>query len=82
MRKRRKCNMPQIPFVISIVLIWISFSMAVQNDPEKVTIFVHDISPDLERELVKRAKDRNHDISTEASEIIDRQINGKDGGIA
>jgi hypothetical protein len=56
--------------------------MAVPNDPEKVTIFVHDISPDLELELVKRAKDRNHDISTEASEIIDRQVNGKDGGIA
>ena len=56
--------------------------MALSNDPEKVTVFIHNISPDLERELIKRAKDRHHDVSTEASEIIERHVDGEDGGIA
>jgi hypothetical protein len=56
--------------------------MAVPKDPEKVIILVHDISPDLEQELIKRAKARHLDASTEATEIIERHIDGKDGGIA
>ena len=56
--------------------------MSVPNDPEKVIILVHDISSDLELELIRRAKERHHDVSTEASEIIQGQVDGKDGGIA
>jgi plasmid stability protein len=56
--------------------------MALPNDPEKATILVHDISPDLEQELIKRAKARHHDASAEASEIIERHVDGEDGGIA
>jgi len=58
------------------------FVMPLSNDPEKVTILVHDISPDLEQELIKRAKARHHDASAEASEIIERHVDGEDGGIA
>ena len=56
--------------------------MSLSNDPKKVTIIVHDISPDLEKELIKRAKARHLDASTEATEIIERHIDGEDGGIA
>lgn len=56
--------------------------MSLSNDPKKVTIIVHDISPDLEQELIKRAKARHLDTSTEASEIIERHIDGEDGVIA
>ena len=56
--------------------------MSLSNNPEKVTIVVHDISPELEQELIKRAKTRHLDTSTEASEIIERHIDGEDGGIA
>lgn len=56
--------------------------MSLSNNPEKVTIIVHDISPDLEQELIKRAKARHLDASTEASEVIERHVDREDGGIA
>ena len=56
--------------------------MASENNPEKETVFVHDITPELERELIRRAQARHRDPSTEASEIIERHVEEEDGGIA
>ena len=56
--------------------------MSRSNDPEKVTIIVHDIPPDLEQDLIQPAKARHHDASAEASEIIERHIDGEDGVMA
>ena len=55
--------------------------MPLPRDPKKVTIIVHDLPPDLEQDLIQRAKARHHDASTEASEIIERHVNEEDGGI-
>ena len=57
-------------------------SMALPSDPEKETIFVHDLTPELEQELIRRAKARHSDPSTEASEIIERHIEEESDGIA
>ena len=56
--------------------------MALRGDPEKETIFVHDLTPELEQELIRRARARHSDPSTEASEIIERHVEEESGGIA
>lgn len=43
-------------------------------DPHKETIFIHHLSPELEEELVRRAKENGNNPSEEASEIIERHI--------
>jgi hypothetical protein len=50
--------------------------------PEKETFFIHDISPQLERELMRRARENERDPSAEASEIIEKHIEEEDGGLA
>jgi hypothetical protein len=52
------------------------------SHPEKETFFVHDISPHLERELMRRARENDRDASAEASEIIEKHIAEEDGGLA
>ena len=52
------------------------------HDPEKETIFVHDLTPELEQELTLRAQARHRDPSTEAAEIIERHVEEESGGIA
>jgi plasmid stability protein len=52
------------------------------HDPEKETIFVHDLTPELERELTLRAQARHRDASAEAAEIIERHVEEESGGIA
>lgn len=49
--------------------------------PEKETFFIHDISPQLERELMRRARDNERDPSAEASEIIEKHIEEEDGAL-
>jgi hypothetical protein len=44
------------------------------SSPEKETIFLHDISPELEQELMRRAQANRRDPSAEASEIIERHL--------
>jgi hypothetical protein len=56
--------------------------MALRGDPEKETIFVHDLTPELEQELIRRARARHRDPSTEASEIIERYVEEESNGIA
>jgi hypothetical protein len=56
--------------------------MATKHDAEKETVLVHDISPELEQELTRRAQMRHRDAGTEASEIIARHVSEEDGGIA
>ena len=51
------------------------------HDPKKETIFVHDITPELERELIRRAQAHHRDPSAEASEIIERHVEEENGGI-
>ncbi len=38
------------------------------------TVFLHDISPELERQLLLRAQANGRDPSAEASEIIERHL--------
>ena len=48
-------------------------------DPEKETIFLHDISPELEEQLLRRAQANHRDPSAEASAIIERHLQEGDG---
>jgi hypothetical protein len=48
-------------------------------DPEKETVFLHDLSPQLERELMRRAKSNDRDAPAEAAEIIERHVGEADG---
>ena len=50
--------------------------------PDKETFFIHDISPQLERELMRRAREKDRDPSAEAAEIIEKHIEDEDGGLA
>ena len=50
--------------------------------PNKETFLIHDISPQLERELMRRARENERDPSAEASEIIEKHIEEEDGGLA
>jgi adenylate kinase len=49
---------------------------------EKETFLIHDISPQLERELMRRARDNDRDTSAEASEIIEKHIAEEDDDMA
>ena len=51
------------------------------SHPDKETFFIHDISPQLERELMRRACENDRDPSAEASDIIDKHIEEEDGGL-
>ena len=48
-------------------------------DPEKETVFLHDLSPQLERELMRRAEQNGRETSAEAADIIERHIEEEDG---
>jgi hypothetical protein len=50
--------------------------------PGKESFLIHDISPQLERELMRRARESDRDTSAEASEIIEKHIAEEDGGLA
>jgi hypothetical protein len=50
------------------------------SDPEKEVFFIHDISPQLERELMRRARENDRDPSAEATDIIEKHIEEEDGG--
>lgn len=39
-------------------------------DPRKETVFLHDLSPELERELIRRARENGRDPAREAADII------------
>ena len=42
--------------------------------PHKETIVLHDISPELEEELLRRADENGGNTSREAADIIERHI--------
>jgi hypothetical protein len=50
-----------------------------ESDPEKETFFIHDLSPHLERELMRRAEQNGRETSAEAADIIERHIEEEDG---
>ena len=65
-----------------IYIIWIHFvnNMTTPDaDPEKETVFLHDLSPHLERELMRRAEQNGRATSAEAADIIERHIEEEDG---
>jgi predicted DNA-binding protein len=45
-----------------------------KSDQSKETVFIHELSPELEEELMRRAREHGRDPSTEAAEIIERQV--------
>jgi len=45
-----------------------------EPDPSKETIFIHEISPQLEEELLRRARENGRNPSEEASEIIEEHV--------
>ncbi len=50
-----------------------------ESDPEKETFFIHNLSPQLERELMRRAEENGRETSAEAADIIERHIEEEDG---
>jgi len=50
--------------------------------PDKETFLLYDISPQLERELIRRARENDRDPSVEAAEIIERHIEEESGRLA
>ena len=54
--------------------------MSSPDDPsEKESLIIYNISPQLEEELLRRARENNRDLTTEASEIIERHIDEESG---
>jgi hypothetical protein len=49
-------------------------SAADDPDPRKETIFLHDISPQLQKELLRRAESKGKDPAHEAAEIIESHL--------
>lgn len=43
-------------------------------DPTKETILLYEVSPELEKELVRRARESGGDPSTEAAKVIERHV--------
>ena len=43
-------------------------------DPRLETVFLHHISPELEKELLRRARQHGNDPGREATEIIEQHI--------
>lgn len=43
-------------------------------DPADETVFLYDISPELEEELVRRARDNGRDPAVEAADIIEKHV--------
>ena len=55
---------------------------APESEPPKETFLIHDISPELERELMRRAHANGRDPSAEAAALIEKHIEEADGGLA
>jgi predicted DNA-binding protein len=45
-----------------------------ESDPSKEAVFIHELSPELEEELRRRARQNGHDPSTEAADIIEKHV--------
>jgi predicted DNA-binding protein len=45
-----------------------------QPDPSKETVFIHELSPELEEELMRRARENGRDPSTEAADLIEKHV--------
>lgn len=45
-----------------------------ESDPLKETVFIHEISPELAEELLRRARENGHGAEEEAAKIIQRHI--------
>jgi predicted DNA-binding protein len=45
-----------------------------ESDPSKETVFIHELSPELEEELRRRARQNGRDPSTEAADIIEKHV--------
>lgn len=43
-------------------------------DPLKETVFLHELSPELAEELLRRARENGHDAGEEAAKIIQSHI--------
>lgn len=44
------------------------------SDPTKETVFIYEVSPELEKELERRARESGGDPSTEAAKVIERHV--------
>lgn len=44
------------------------------SNPTKETVFIYELSPELETELVRRAREHGRDPSTEAAKVIERHV--------
>ena len=53
-----------------------------ESDPQKETFLIHDISPQLERKLIRQARAKGHDASTEAADIIEKHVEEEGGDTA
>lgn len=52
---------------------------APDDQSEKESLIIYDISPQLEQELMRRARENNRDLPAEASEILEKHIDEENG---
>ncbi|MGA0849870.1 MAG: hypothetical protein ACO3RX_07955 [Chthoniobacterales bacterium] len=52
------------------------------TDPPKEEFLVHDIPPQLEQELARRARENGRDLSAEAADIIEKHVEEEGGDTA
>ena len=52
------------------------------TDPLKEEFLVHDIPPQLEQELARRARENGRDLSAEAADIIEKHVEEEGGDTA
>jgi hypothetical protein len=50
-------------------------------DPRKETVFLHHLSPELEQELMRRARRNGNDPDREATEIIEQHVEENDSDL-
>jgi len=50
-----------------------------ESDPRKEQVFIYDMSPELEAELLRRARDKGTAPGTEAEGIIERHVEEEAG---
>jgi len=71
--------LPEFGLSKALVFISIGYRSTTAMTPpddrsEKESLIVYDISPQLEEELLRRARENNRDLPTEASKIIEQHV--------
>ncbi len=61
---------------IEVILIQHRMSNSPESDPRKENVVIYDLSPQLEAELVRRAREKNTSPESEAAKILEGHVDG------